>query len=211
MENEITKTDENLKDKELRIINIMLLGKCQVGKSSITNRLQGKQLPIPYDATICDNYKFVLEEKTLLNLRDHNINNQYCLNIIDTGDYKLMNEFSTNIRDINYFIFTYAIDDLDSFNCIKTIIDKISEKGVCPKNSNSLIIGNKLDTKDDKRQIKKADAFNINYKKGIILQIEEISAKLNVDVDKIIEWILEKEVEKYTPKPKKSYDSCKCC
>lgn len=200
----------DIDDKELRTVNIMLLGKSKVGKSFISNRLQGKELPNFYDATICNNYKFVLEEGTLSDLRSENINNQYCFNIIDTGDYKLMNEFS-NIKEVNYFVFVYALDDLDSFNCIKTIIDKVNSKGVILNHSNSLMVGNKSDIISERRQIKKLDYLNTMEKWGIDCKNEEMSADLGEDVDKIIEWVIEQEIEKYKPKPEKNTEFCKCC
>jgi small GTP-binding protein len=210
MEDQVLKTHEKEMEKELRTINIMILGKSQVGKSFITNRLQGKELPSSYDATICDNYRFVLQEKTLLPLRDHNIFNQYCLNIIDTGDIKYINEF-TDLRDVDYFIFVYAIDDIDSFNCIKTIIDKIISKGVFPNDSNSLIIGNKSDTIEDRVQIKKLNSIDKNFKQGIFFKLEEVSAILDKDIEKIIEFIIEKEIDKYKPEKSENAEFCKCC
>jgi GTPase SAR1 family protein len=214
MEYQVLRTNENeheqKNEKELRIINIMILGKSKVGKSFITCRLQGKELPLSYDATICDNYKFVLEEKSLLLLRENNILNQYCLNIIDTGDFKYSNDFG-EMRNVDYFIIVYAIDDIDSFNYIKIIIDKINSKGVFPNDSNTLIVGNKSDTIVDRIQIKKLNALDKNFKQNIHLNIVEVSAVLNKDIDFIINFLIEREIEKYHPRKADNEEFCKCC
>ena len=93
-----------------------------------------KRAPKEHDPTVEDTYKFVFKSKR----GDHDFQ------IIDTaGEEDYQDMLDSWISSASGFILVFAINDLESFQSLKTIIDRINKNQ--PENFPFVVVGNKCD------------------------------------------------------------------
>ena len=161
-----------IQQKESIIIKIALIGKGGVGKSSLINRLFGRELPKEYEPTIEDRYKneVILEDKL------------YTIEILDTageeGDFQ--NVMNMWISFGQGFLLVFAINNKESFDIIRSKRELIikEKKGEIPP---MILVGNKQDCEKG-REVAYDEAKSLADSWGI--EYIETSAKNNFNCKK---------------------------
>ena len=136
------------------MLSIYLMGEGGVGKSAVTLRFITNNFIEYYDPTIEDQYRTKI-------LVDHELSN---INIVDTAGQEEYTSVRNNwIRDGDGFILVYSINDRNSFDEIKILMDEI----VMIKGDKAaiLLVGNKNDLNEERQ---------ITFK-----EVEELSDKWN--------------------------------
>jgi Ras-related protein Rap-1A/Ras-related protein Rap-1B len=128
-----------LVEKKSEHVKISVLGKGNVGKSSLTYKFINYNTPKIHDPTIEDKYKTVIE-----------INGTSCeIDILDTAgqdDYQNLLDSWINFAD--GFLLIYAINDKESIIKLEKLRDKILKikRGNVP----IVIVGNKCDLENER-------------------------------------------------------------
>ena len=164
-------------------LNYIIIGDSGVGKSNLLLSLKNEQFSSSHNQTIGVDYKsfnMKLNSKT------------YKLKIWDAAG-------AENFRNIvvNYYtkiacaLIVYDIDNRESFENIENWIKEF--KGRSPKKALMILIGNKLDLKDD-RKVTEEEGKKFAKKKGMLFF--ETSAKTGKNVKEVfkksVEFIAEK-------------------
>ncbi|CBY09843.1 unnamed protein product [Oikopleura dioica] len=163
---------------------ILILGNRCVGKTCLVNQLCYERFVERYRPTIDTPYKYNLKFNNTI----------YELDILDSAgmdEYSFIPEdFSANLYDA--FVFVYAIDNLESFNIVKQIKDKLEQKrgaSLASSQKAVILVGNKTDlngnrqvTEDEGKQI--AKSWNA--------QFLEVSAKEGSKVRGVFEGTIKK-------------------
>ena len=163
-------TSEVKKDPIVHELKIAVLGKSLVGKSALTYRFINDKFPTEHDTTIEDQYRVNV-----------NIEGFDCrLEILDTAgqdDYQTM--MDSWIGFAEGFILVYAVDDRESFDSIKSKLDRIVKNKMGEKPP-IIVVGNKCDL-NDKRKVEtkegEASAKNWNVSFLEVSALEKINVK----------------------------------
>ncbi len=160
---------------------LVILGAGQVGKTAIVSRFLRQTFPETYKATVED-----------LHCRDYDINGtQVKVDILDTaGNLAFPAMRRLSITTAHAFILVYSIDDLPSFQEIRTIWEQIKEQRANFQDLPCVIVGNKSDL-ETARQVELADAQAWAASEGMESSLLEISAKDNTDVINIFQKLLD--------------------
>ena len=177
-------------------LQITILGKGVVGKSSLTYRFMNSDIPNTHDPTIEDRFK------TTLSINGQEIT----IDILDTaGEEDYQNMFDMWIKHGDAFFLVFAINDEESFSILEKKREKIIKmKG---KNIPIVLIGNKIDLNNE-RTIQFKDAKNLAKKWGV--DYIETSAKNNYNCKEALELIVKKYYNNNENEKKKSC-RCFCC
>ena len=162
----------NINPKHSLLFKIILIGNALTGKTWITESFIS--YPSSSFAT-CG-----LENKQML----MKINNTIVkLWITDCpGVEKYFSIAKTNCKNKHLIMFVYSIDNLESFNIIKTRIKEI-KNDIYNNNISYILIGNKADL-EDKRKITYEEGQELANKEKMDLFIE-VSAKMNFNIDEL--------------------------
>lgn len=210
MKNEEPIKNKSDQDNKIpRILKILFLGKDRVGKSSIINVIMNKQLNSKYDQTIYDEFNYQLDTHRHQKFVDNKIYNEYTLKLIDTGNFSdSYCFFMKDLEDTDYFFIVYSVEDEKSFDSIKNIVKKLKETGVILNETNTILIGNKIDLELEKISVDtiKCHKYIVAYPMNFI----EVSAKSQMNIDNLLNILFSLEVEKYTKKEEKKKEWCRC-
>ena len=123
-------------------MNITVLGKSFVGKSSLTYRFVGYYLPQ-------DDYEITLRgnDKTSIQINGK----EYTAEILDTeGEEDYQNFLDMWIAFGEGFLLVFAINDEESFEVLKSKYEKV-KKGKHNTNVPIILVGNKEDLKNERK------------------------------------------------------------
>jgi len=157
-------------EEDCETYKIITLGDCEVGKTSIIERIINKKFVDKYQCTIGLGYfHYYLKYK----------GKKYILTLIDTNGTEKFKSVSQNyLNDSDGVLFIYDINNKDSFDSLKYWIEFYQLK---KKEINGMIIGNKNDLQ---RQVDLKEASN--FAKNYNLPYCEISCKLDKNMKKMI-------------------------
>ena len=177
-------------------LQITILGKGVVGKSSLTYRFMNSDIPNAHDPTIEDRFK------TTLSINGQEIT----IDILDTaGEEDYQNMFDNYLKNVDGVLLVYDITNYDTFKKIDYWNNQIKNYN---KNKYSIVlIGNKIDLNNE-RTIQFKDAKNLAKKWGV--DYIETSAKNNYNCKEALELIVKKYYNNNENEKKKSC-RCFCC
>lgn len=172
-----------MSDEKYTRQRIVVLGSGGVGKSSIINRFLNK--------TFSDRYKETVED---LYCREYNICGfDIKVDVLDTAgklSFPAMRRLS--ISNANAFLLVYSFDDSSSFEEVKQIKTQIQEQRDDYQDIPIVIVGNKCDLPDDKRQVERSIVRDWCEETWIESQAHlEVSAKGNINVEDIFKKLLQ--------------------
>lgn len=131
--------NQSVEPKKTHQLRISVLGKGNVGKSSLTYKFINYNTPKEHDPTIEDKYKTVVE-----------INGTHCeIDILDTaGQDDYQNLLDSWINFAQGFLLVFAINDKESIARLEKLRERILKikKGSVP----IVIVGNKCDLEDER-------------------------------------------------------------
>lgn len=120
---------------------VSVLGSTSVGKSALTLQFIDNRFVENYDPTIAKSY----------NKNHFRLNNQeYNLTVNDTAGLEEQSQIQTMYINSDGFILVYSITDMQSFQIVQTIYNKLCDEyngGIKPV----VLIGNKSDLKEQRR------------------------------------------------------------
>lgn len=153
-------------------ISIMLLGNCQVGKTSYAIKLTSGMYYDDYAGTIGSDFSYLS-----MYVRKKNYN----IHIHDTSGNNIFETILLPIyRKVYYYIIMYDITNVDSFSSIYDWYQNIQKYTENFEESKILLLGNKFDSNLNERYI----SFNsVNaYAKSMNMYYDEISVKDNNNI-----------------------------
>ena len=129
-----------------------VLGAGGVGKSSLTGCVSGGTFNENYDPTIEDLYTMTFTIDGV----------DRTVDILDTaGQDEFASMLDQWMREGDGFLLVYSIASQDSFNHVKTLIEKITRtKGPQASKVPIVIVGNKCDLPDDQREVQEDTGKN---------------------------------------------------
>eukprot|EP01084_Bolivina_argentea_P010914 20375_1 len=177
------------------IFKLILVGDCNVGKSSILNRFVKDQFDHTYETTIglnCEDQIIEIPQKTVK------------LQIYDTsGAHQFGTISRAFFRDAHGALIIYDITNEQSFNNVSSWIERL---GVCvDEKAWKMIIGNKCDL-DNKRVITYQDGEQLSHEYAV--KFMECSAKTGDHIDAIFSVASQYLLDAWWVKPKKRSDCC---
>ena len=167
-------------DLRRTVLPLMLLGDGQVGKTSLILCLTGNEFADSQLTTV-GKISFIQQ----VNLHGYDLK----MKIWDTAGQERFKSMSVQvIKTSDAVILVYAIDNKNSFNALDTWIGKLKEILDISKKP-IIIIGNKADIEQDKRQVSFEEGKNYAESKGY--HFYETSAKTKQNVEKAFNDIFE--------------------
>lgn len=158
---------------------ISVLGSTSVGKSALTLQFIDNKFVDNYDPTIAKSY----------NKKDFKLNGmEYNLTVNDTAGLEEQSQIQTMYINSDGFVLVYSITDLQSFQIVQTIYNKLCDEyngGIKPV----VLIGNKSDLSQQRRVTtengrKLAESWNASF-------LETSAKDLNIVVN-IFQTLLKK-------------------
>ena len=168
---------QELLDKDKIVIQVMLLGESQVGKTSIVNSYIGES----FQENIRPTVGIGFAQKHI-----HVGNGTVFLNIWDgSGQEKYRSMQRVFMKNINVFIFVYDITNKKSFDELKNW--KIEAQDIGRKFTNIIIFGNKSDLYIDEK-VTEEEARNFADEIGAKFFL--VSAKNNYNIENGFEYLI---------------------
>jgi len=161
-----------MKNNDIQSVNITVLGKGMVGKSSLIYKFINNEVSLDHEPTIEDKISIVKS------INGKNIQ----FNILDTAgqtDYQT-SSLDSWIEFGDGFILIFGVDDMNSFkelNGIKERIDKLKRKS----KPALMLIGNKCDLVNERQVLRKEGVDKANKWEGCYI---ETSVMKNVNCSK---------------------------
>lgn len=170
-------------DSEYRI-RLVTLGGGGVGKSSIVKRFLFNTYTDRYRPTVEDLYckEFDLETMTLK------------VDILDTaGDHQFPAMRRLSIANGHAFLLVYSLDSLASFQLVKQCFEEIREQKQDYQEIPIMVVGNKMDLSEDKRQVskEKVTEWHLCELPRVRFKLMECSAKENVNIREVFRSFLQ--------------------
>ncbi|CAN8002308.1 unnamed protein product [Ixodes hexagonus] len=170
-------------DSEYRM-RLVTLGGGGVGKSSIVKRFLFNTFTERYKPTVEDLFckEFDLDTMTLK------------VDILDTaGDHQFPAMRRLSIANGHAFLLVYSLDSLASFRHVKQCFEEIREQKPDFQEIPIVVVGNKLDLAEDRRQVTKEDVAEWLFCElpRLRAKLMECSAKDNVNVREVFRAFLQ--------------------
>ena len=167
-------------DLRRTVLPLMLLGDGQVGKTSLILRLTGNEFNDSQLTTV--GKESYIQQVTL-----HGY--ELKMKIWDTAGQERFKSMSVQvIKNSDAVILVYAIDDLNSFKDLDHWLTKLNETSDLTKKP-IIIVGNKADVENDKRQVTYEEGKNYAESKGY--KFYETSAKTGQNIKEAFDDIFE--------------------
>jgi small GTP-binding protein len=167
-------------DLKRTVLPLMLLGDTQVGKTSLILRLTGNDFN---DSQLTTVGKEAYIEQ--INLHGHDLK----IKIWDTAGQERFKSMSVQvIKNSDAVILVYAINDKNSFKSLDQWLNKLNDSTDITKKP-IIIVGNKADISDDKREVEYEEGKNYSESKGY--KFYETSAKTGQNVKEAFDDIFE--------------------
>ncbi|CAN8007915.1 unnamed protein product [Ixodes pacificus] len=165
-------------------MRLVTLGGGGVGKSSIVKRFLFNTYTDRYKPTVEDLFckEFDLDTMTLK------------VDILDTaGDHQFPAMRRLSIANGHAFLLVYSLDSLASFRHVKQCFEEIREQKADFQEVPIVVVGNKLDLSEDRRQVSKEDVAEWLFCELPRLRAKfmECSAKDNVNIREVFRAFLQ--------------------
>jgi small GTP-binding protein len=170
---------------ETKKLNFIIMGNFTVGKTSLINRYIDDIFHNQTKTTLgIDQYSKFLTK----NYED------YKVTIFDTAGQERYGTITKSyFRNAHAILFVYEISDRDSFIKVGNWMSN-AESNIDLKNFPKILVGNKCDLAND-RQVPFEEAEK--FSKTFNMQFFETSAKMNINVDKIFDELMNAAIEKF--------------